>query len=886
MRLRRSPRLVRKPWGRRALAFGALVALWLIPFAGIAAASPVTLIRTYDSDTRGLVYEVCRGTFEPPPTDPGNPAYCRGRAEYWSQERWQAYVRQTGEEQHSGKSKQKSSGDQGKKPPAPGGVATGKPPAGPQPSQSTIPYGGSLDPTSVLGITNPLCGEKSELTAEQARNCRSSHSPEAAYPVGNYGWDIHIEEGGFITSLFAPAVAFVLQIFSVVWLALLLILKGCLIVLGFTFSLSPFTSNHILREISGGLTRFYDNFTAPWLTTLMLILGGWALYNGIVRRKAGETLGGVASSLLMMLLALWSIHAPRETVGQVAEIVNSSSLVAVSAPTSGHVSRSVSSYNAAMASVWNQMTAVPFCAMDFSDVHWCLQSKPSKEAIEAAKKGVSIDEPFGQSLLKDLPEDEEAATRALNRRVQAAFGGAKTIADLYLRFSPGSGPRDALWSYYNGTGDDHIGLPLHIGPQIDIGGGTEGKNPEKVAMQGRSGLLPRMVLLVIFALGLIGGVLLLLWIAMKLVMATVSSFVLLLMAPIAMFFPAFGQGGRAAFVKWGTSLLGAVLAKLIFAALLGIVLLGSKVLGAGIGGSSPTLGLIATMSFWWAVFLNREQYLAIMQIDSVRDRSGSFYRTMAGGYVGYRFARAATNAIGRHRAERRDRAERQQEVQMRAGREGAEQELNTQARQRLEVAANRAEGREAGYSRSENEAAALRDDPEVQAYRQDPGSVSGDAGERAQRKADQLTALESELAAGRATSAADRQLLSRIRANEAAGLPRHGRAEIEGAKEAIRREVGLDADAPEHHWRAEAVGKDPRSGDGRSAIADSLERARDAVGTVSGARLDQVGVRRFRHAHGQRRPPSTIRQTTSEGGTPDGKRSPRRSSRTRSGLSR
>jgi hypothetical protein len=846
----------------------------------VSAAEPITLIRTYDSDLRGLVYEVCRGKFDPPTTDPANPAYCQGKPEYWSQQRWQAYVKSeqepTKSEHESSKPEPTNSKDKPK-------VASGPSPPTAPGMQPVVPYGGSLDPTTILGVTNPLCGERDQLSIQQVRNCRSSRSPEAAYSVGNYGWDIHIEEGGFISSLLAPAVAFVLQIFSVFWLILLLGLKGCLIVLGFTFSLSPFTNNHMLRQIGMGLTNFYNGLTEPLLTALMVIIGCWALYNGMIRRRPGETVGGVLTAVVMMLGSMWMIHAPRETVGQVAEIVNETSLAAISAPTSGHLSAPVRSYNDAMASVWNQITEVPFCALDFSNVHWCLDAKPSKEAIEAAKGGLSLDEPLTQALLVNLPEDEQAATRVLNHRMDALFGSASTIRDLYLRFSPDSGPREALWTYYNGKGDNHVGLPFHIGPQIDVGGGTTGAAPDKVSMQGRSGLLPRMVLVFVFFLGLLGGLLLLLWIAVKLVMAAASTFVLVLMAPLALFFPAFGAAGRAAFVRWGTSLLGAMLAKLIFSALLGVVLLGSKVLGAGVGGTSPTLGLIATMSFWWAVFLNREHYLALLQIDPVRDHGTSFYRTMAGGYVGYRIAKAAKNAIGSNRAARQEQSAQRQEDQARAGREGAELELTNQARQRLDTATTKAQGRESSYSKTERDAEALRRDPDVQAYRHNPEGLDPAAALRGERKSQQLGALEGSLESGRRGAAADRQLLRRAQANEAAGLPRHSRGEIEAAKEAIRREAGLGSDAPEHRWRAEAVGKDPDSAAGRQAIDESLAKTRAAAGATSSSRLDQVQL--HRRVTGGRR-----RSSLGLGDSPDapGGRAPRvkRRSRGRDGLSR
>ncbi|HEY5052873.1 MAG TPA: hypothetical protein VII45_05630, partial [Solirubrobacterales bacterium] len=759
---------------RRRLAIALVVFAFTLMLAAAANAAPqVTLIRVYASDLRGTVFEVCKGEFNPPVADATNPVYCKGEVGYWTEVHWKAYnsAKAAGGAGGQGKGKQEGGAGKGKR-----GVATGSAPAGEATPPATIPYGGSLDPTAVLGIENPLCGEPDKLSARQIRNCRSSHSPEAAYPVGNYGWDIHIESGGFISSLFVPAVSFVLQLLSVIWLVLLMMLKGCLIILGFAFSLSPFTDNRMLSQIGTGLTSFFNNLTSPWLSTLFVILGGWGLYNGLVRRKTGETLVGMLMALVMMLAGLWIIHSPRDTVGRVAEAVNGASLAAVAAPSSGHVSAPVRSYNDAMALVWNQMTAVPFCAMDFSDVHWCMTAKPSEAALEAARGGLDLGDVFTQQLIASLPSNDEEASRTLQRDLTVLFGSAPTIRDLYLRFSPQSGPRDKLWDYYNGEPDEHVGLPLNIGPQLNIGGGTSGAAPDKVAMQGRNGVLTRMVMVLIFTIGLIGGLLLLLWLAMKLVMATASSFVLVLATPLALFFPVFGQAGRNAFTRWATALLGAIVAKLIFAGLLGIVLLGSRVIGSAIGRTSPTLGLVAVMAFWWAVFLSREKYLALFQVDPSGDRGAGLYRTLAGGYLGYRIAKGAKSAIGNFREERRERGRQRHDEETHHRREGADHDLNDQAHQRLEVATANAESRESSHSAVEREASVLREDPEVQSLRQDPSSLDEATRRSAATKAARLAELQGQLHASQPQAQADRRLLNRVRANEAAGLPPHGKA--------------------------------------------------------------------------------------------------------------
>ena len=62
------------------------------------------------------------------------------------------------------------------------------------------------------------------------------------------------------------------------------------------------------------------------------------------------------------------------------------------------------------------------------------------------------------------------------------------------------------------------------------------------------------------------------FIALRLLAAALFSLLYLLLAPAAVLAPAFGEGGRAVFRKWAAQLLGAVVSKLLFSFLLGVVL--------------------------------------------------------------------------------------------------------------------------------------------------------------------------------------------------------------------------------------------------------------------------------------------------------------------------
>ena len=132
------------------------------------------------------------------------------------------------------------------------------------------------------------------------------------------------------------------------------------------------------------------------------------------------------------------------------------------------------------------------------------------------------------------------------------------MIDLYLRSSPGSPSRQALWHYFDHDADRY---------------------KAKVAAQGGDGALTRLAMLALFGVGLLGAVLLLAWLAIRLFMQAAIAFFLLLAAPFALFLPLLGDAGRRAFKTWGLTLLGAIVAKVIYAAFLAVVLLGIAILG-------------------------------------------------------------------------------------------------------------------------------------------------------------------------------------------------------------------------------------------------------------------------------------------------------------------
>jgi len=513
----------------------------------------------------------------------------------------------------------------------PGRAGTGRvdgPPAPKSPAGSgggsaatDLGASGQVDPLSGLGIRNPVCDEIAQIRDRQTRlACEASGAPEGDYPASDYGFDIFISTGithpvGDITYGFAT-------VLNGIWLGLIFVLRLILALLGLAFGLNPFADGQTMAQVSAALARLYDRVTDPWLSTAVVCAGIWFSYKGLLRREASAALAGTLAAVAMLIVGLWVIHAPRASVGRLAGLADRAALTVVSAPQSGSAARPAGSYAEAMSGTWSRLVEVPFAGLDFSDVRWALGPPPA-EAVEKADEKFCEDDGALAVLALFAHYGSAQAKDACSALARRRYGRPRRVIDLYLRSSPGSPARQALWDYFNG----------------------DERYKPKVAAQGGDGVLTRLSMLALFALGLLGAMLLLGWLAIRLFTQAAVAFVLLLAAPLALFFPLLGDSGRRAFKTWGLTLLGACLAKLIYAAFLSVVLLGIGILDSS--GPSPATGFLLSAAFAWAVFLKRAEIVGWLSIgEADRQAHHGMVPTLAALTIARRLARTATGTSG------------------------------------------------------------------------------------------------------------------------------------------------------------------------------------------------------------------------------------------------
>jgi hypothetical protein len=150
------------------------------------------------------------------------------------------------------------------------------------------------------------------------------------------------------------------------------------------------------------------------------------------------------------------------------------------------------------------------------------------------------------------------------------------------------------------------------------------KSPQNVQLQEGGGTMRRFAVLLVVGIGVVGACALIGSIAIRLlIQGGFMTLVLLLLAPLALLAPAFGEGGRRVFVGWGRKLLSAIFSKFIYAVLLAVVILVTNVLAGlqqALGGWLPCW--IVESTFWWSLFLRRRELLAMISMDSGRPSSG------------------------------------------------------------------------------------------------------------------------------------------------------------------------------------------------------------------------------------------------------------------------
>ena len=496
------------------------------------------------------------------------------------------------------------------------------PPAVPTPDD---PY---ADPSRDLGAVSPSC--RYALEAKERRACKASGSALQPHPLSSYGLDVR---SGF--SVTDPSKSFMSALQSIgaaLWMALLYLVKGVLLLLEWTFSLD--LTNEAMPQARQSLARLHnDAFGESWLLLAISLTGLWGMWRGLVQGRTVETFGGLAATVALIVLALVIISLPAETVGRAAKISNDGGMAVLAAGTGGNVDEPRQALTKALAHVFDTTVRGPWCALEFGSVTYCGKRLPDRERPNNAELWLKYPaQGWERGQLHELMKGEKKGGFSLTDTAKDVITGGP---------APGVGAGASIL----GTGADILGiggddkkLPDDVAKLVD-------KAPAQARMQEAGGTFPRLALLVVVAIGVLGAVALYAWLGLRLLLASGLGLVLLLMAPAMLIAPALGERGRATFIAWGQRLIGAILAKLVFAIFLTVVLVASGVF------ESINLGWFGTWllqaGFWWGIFLKRHDIIEFASAGTPQETHSGAGHVVSQAYYGWMLGRGLRQTASR-----------------------------------------------------------------------------------------------------------------------------------------------------------------------------------------------------------------------------------------------
>jgi hypothetical protein len=441
------------------------------------------------------------------------------------------------------------------------------------------------DPLVDNGLGSPTCREQTGrggLSAQALRNCRSSGFAPAPAPTSNYAFDVHLAGGLFELD---PMALFQDYLLAPAWMGLVWVVHALLAMIEWGYTIDLIDSS-TAGGLGRGLRQTQAVFTQPWLVFALAVASALAAYHGLMRRRVAATVGEVLIMGAMMVGGLWVIADPTGTVGALGGWANQASLGALSALAQGTPNGGTRTLTDGMGTVFADGIEAPWCYLEFGDVQWCREPAQMDPRLRAA----------GLRLVASKQAQAQGHSAELLR-------AAHSNGELFLAL-PANG-------HLRNSTAESSGLLRVLCGAADIGN-CKGPTAAQAEFRGSGGTEQRAAGLLLILVGASGMVLLLGFLALRLLAAALGSLFYLLLAPVAVLAPAFGDGGREAFRLWATHLTGAVVSKLFYSLFLGAVLAMVRILL-----NLQELGWwpqwLIVSAAWWVAFLHRHWALGVAE---------------------------------------------------------------------------------------------------------------------------------------------------------------------------------------------------------------------------------------------------------------------------------
>jgi hypothetical protein len=455
------------------------------------------------------------------------------------------------------------------------------------------------------GLHSPQCrrGAASAIQAGVSRDCQITGLAFAQAPIDHYSFDVYADTSLSVLGTFKLVVQEILL--TPAWIALVWLVHAVAVALEWCFSIDLLDSS-TAGPIATGLRSTQHAFSDPWMAAALAVAGVATAYRGLVQRRVADSLTEAAALLAMIALGLWVIADPAQTIGRLDREVNAASLGAVAAFSSGSPDLAEPKFERGLGDLFSETIHAPWCYLEFGDVGWCRERSRLDPRLRTAAQQIITRGPIavtcGSSGVTGLVHCGHAVGDPAEAiREVALLRGAHTNGDIFLAFPNDAPLRDSLST--SGS------LLTALCGSSDLAT-CQGATVAQAQFRGSGATWTRAGGLLFIVLGTAGMLALFAFLAFRLLGAALLTVFYLLLAPVAVLSPAFGEGGRAVFRGWAARLGGALGAKLLYSVLLGAALLMVRLL-TGMSALGWWTEWLLVTAFWWLVFIHRHRLLEL-----------------------------------------------------------------------------------------------------------------------------------------------------------------------------------------------------------------------------------------------------------------------------------
>jgi hypothetical protein len=434
------------------------------------------------------------------------------------------------------------------------------------------------------------------------------------HPSGNYALDTHVDVG--VTN---PGALFALVpqlLASQIWDLNRLLVLAVISLFTWAFSLDLLNgsggNSGALAPIANAIQTLYTHSLGrSWLVVGILLAGLWGIWKALVQRRYLETAGQLALSVAFVVLALFFVQRPAQTIGRASEWTNQLSLAFLSGATRGSVSSPESAKREVADQLFRTLVYEPWVVLNFGGLRHCVDSNHRPVAPDDPRRARCIDHldstggrgGYAERFLRYRPGSEarNAEYEALRDGALPSHSRANSIIDAF-----GALARGDLADAFAATAD----AVDPADPNQFDGYTVDADDRPAVDIQQQGGGFQRLTMAMLVFAGTLGAVLLLGALSLGVVLAQVIVLFFLAFAPLALIAAVYPGRGHDLFRAWLTRLVEALLRKALYSLVLAVILAVSTALLAATASLGWLLAFGLQTAFYWTVFLCRKDIAA------------------------------------------------------------------------------------------------------------------------------------------------------------------------------------------------------------------------------------------------------------------------------------